>query len=931
MNIMADQMPFLPEAELEQPTTFIKDGQPPHFSPIGFLESALKLLREGKDALEAIRMQMAAGPSTQGRQVSGDTVKGDDQGVFAAQGTGRKRSSLGAEQSYEKCLNDTTTFFGAMALNVPWAVQMMDATGKPSSGVVTGNIQWPGAYEECLLVRALAADGVTSMFSGQYCTFSILAIPVQVNHVSSCPNDYPLDKTANIAIGVFAFFGFLVALGTAVDIVLVQMPKWRLARMPTILGAGLDTSATVITLSDIQRIIDQQTRVIDEKLGPLRADISDVRTSVQAIATDIAELKQRTLTLETSCEKLSDRHDDLVESVEDLAEDLKDLQARYEEEIDKLEAFSRRDNLRLFGLAETPNETFESCAAKVIECLQGTVPNKTWSEDDVVRAHRVGKKPNFSSVASNTTPKSRPMIVKFARWRDKMDILTKGRTALKAKGVNVAGDLTTRQHQKIQEHRDRGLRAYYKGSKLVVAGPLQQRNDIDSFGRRRQDTVSSGTVAKLLISFSLYTNGSKLLSTYQPPGSLTCVHGIRFLSMTWVVLGHTFGAVNGFADNSGPYQKKVYDDFSFGMVANATLSVDTFFLLSGLLVAYLSLKEMNKNKGHLNWPMFYFHRFWRLTPVYMMIIYFNTALTPYLATGPNAPDEDQKAAMRKPCEENWWTNMLYINNLVHGGCEGEGWYLANDMQFYLLSPLIFVPFFYSAWLGGLSAGAFLLATSITPGVLTSIKHFQPSTTAAVDEPIEPGADYMNEYYIKPYCRMGPYIVGLIAGYLLYRCGTKIRMHKVVVVVGWLAATGIAVSSLFGLYDATKFTDREPMEVWQSALYNALGRTAWSISVAWVIIACVWGYGGFVNTILSWGALVPLSRLTYCIYLIHMSAQNTLIRSFNTPFYMNSVNIVMFQFGLLVLCYFIGAIVSLTFESPMMGLEKILLHGNKKKG
>ncbi|KAK7497004.1 hypothetical protein BaRGS_00011740 [Batillaria attramentaria] len=580
----------------------------------------------------------------------------------------------------------------------------MDATGKPSSGVVTGNIQWPGAYEECLLVRALAADGVTSMFSGQYCTFSILAIPVQVNHVSSCPNDYPLDKTANIAIGVFAFFGFLVALGTAVDIVLVQMPKWRLARMPTILGAGLDTSGG--SSGETKPLLDS-------------------------------------------------------------------------------------------------------------------------------------KKPTHAE--------------------------------------------------------------------------------------------EPGTVAKLLISFSLYTNGSKLLSTYQPPGSLTCVHGIRFLSMTWVVLGHTFGAVNGFADNSGPYQKKVYDDFSFGMVANATLSVDTFFLLSGLLVAYLSLKEMNKNKGHLNWPMFYFHRFWRLTPVYMMIIYFNTALTPYLATGPNAPDEDQKAAMRKPCEENWWTNMLYINNLVHGGCEGEGWYLANDMQFYLLSPLIFVPFFYSAWLGGLSAGAFLLATSITPGVLTSIKHFQPSTTAAVDEPIEPGADYMNEYYIKPYCRMGPYIVGLIAGYLLYRCGTKIRMHKVVVVVGWLAATGIAVSSLFGLYDATKFTDREPMEVWQSALYNALGRTAWSISVAWVIIACVWGYGGFVNTILSWGALVPLSRLTYCIYLIHMSAQNTLIRSFNTPFYMNSVNIVMFQFGLLVLCYFIGAIVSLTFESPMMGLEKILLHGNKKKG
>nr|KAG5687403.1 hypothetical protein BaRGS_021616 [Batillaria attramentaria] len=261
-------------------------------------------------------------------------------------------------------------------------------------------------------------------------------------------------------------------------------------------SAGATTSPTAaITLSDIQRIIDQQTRVIDEKLGSLRADITEVRTSVQTIATDIAEVKQRTLTLEATCEKLSEKHDDLVESVEDLEEDLKDLQTRYEDELDKLEAFSRRDNLRLFGLVESPNETFESCAAKVIECLQGTVPNKTWSEDDVVRAHRVGKKPNFSSVASNTTPKSRPMIVKFARWRDKMDVLTKGRTALKAKGVSVAGDLTTRQHRKIQEHRDRGLRAYYKGAKLVVSGPLQQRNDdTDNFGRRRRDTSSSGIV-----------------------------------------------------------------------------------------------------------------------------------------------------------------------------------------------------------------------------------------------------------------------------------------------------------------------------------------------------------------------------------------------------------------------------------------------------
>ena len=27
--------------------------------------------------------------------------------------------------------------------------------------------------------------------------------------------------------------------------------------------------------------------------------------------------------------------------------------------------------------------------------------------------------------------------------------------------------------------------------------------------------------------------------------------------------------------------------------------------------------------------------------------------------------------------------------------------------------------------------------------------------------------------------------------------------------------------------------------------------------------------GFVNTLLSWKALIPLSRLTYCAYLVHL--------------------------------------------------------------
>ena len=45
---------------------------------------------------------------------------------------------------------------------------------------------------------------------------------------------------------------------------------------------------------------------------------------------------------------------------------------------------------------------------------------------------------------------------------------------------------------------------------------------------------------KLIVAFSLYTNTQKWLSTNGGKDNLGCLHGLRFLSMCWVVLSHTF-------------------------------------------------------------------------------------------------------------------------------------------------------------------------------------------------------------------------------------------------------------------------------------------------------------------------------------------------------------------------------------------------------
>ena len=57
----------------------------------------------------------------------------------------------------------------------------------------------------------------------------------------------------------------------------------------------------------------------------------------------------------------------------------------------------------------------------------------------------------------------------------------------------------------------------------------------------------------------------------------------------------------------------------------------------------------------------------------------------------------QKEVVEDGCPTGWWTNLLYINNFYTGPqenpsqrCLGFTWYLANDMQFYILSPIVLI-------------------------------------------------------------------------------------------------------------------------------------------------------------------------------------------------------------------------------------------------
>ena len=64
-------------------------------------------------------------------------------------------------------------------------------------------------------------------------------------------------------------------------------------------------------------------------------------------------------------------------------------------------------------------------------------------------------------------------------------------------------------------------------------------------------------VEKFLLGFSVYRNTKALfkISSKKNPEMLHCLNGIRFISMTWVVLAHVYG---NFANGNYPTNNNLF-------------------------------------------------------------------------------------------------------------------------------------------------------------------------------------------------------------------------------------------------------------------------------------------------------------------------------------------------------------------------------------
>jgi peptidoglycan/LPS O-acetylase OafA/YrhL len=466
--------------------------------------------------------------------------------------------------------------------------------------------------------------------------------------------------------------------------------------------------------------------------------------------------------------------------------------------------------------------------------------------------------------------------------------------------------------------------------------PLLLRKGVNSVAKRAEFETchkkDKFNPIEFITAFSLLRTVPTLLATKQAPGVITSLNGIRVISMFWVILGHTyfwiFSNLSIRIDNI-IHMLSIASRFSFQAVTSAFFAVDSFFFLSGVLVAYLTLRQMKKAKGGIRFPFlkYYLHRILRLTPTYAFVLFFAWCLTDYLSYGPEISLRGQPYAAT--CEKYWWTNLLYINNLypwsLADECVGWTWYLSNDMQFYVIAPLFLIPAYFIFPIGLLVAFGLVLGGAIITGALSIVYDFQANTFSLLAYGyVGKGTEtmsYSNTIYIKPWDRIAPYVVGLVLGYLIFKDIKLNRLNKylrlLLYILMWVVALFVMFWLTYGLY----FTWHGHVpKTFENFVYIVTSRFLWAVCLALIVFACHNGYGWVINSFLSMPMWTPLARMTFNAYLVHPIIMTVVYGQLQTTIHYTDITMAGFVVMFVAFSYSAAAAVCVVVEFPLSTIE-----------
>ncbi|KAK4885463.1 hypothetical protein RN001_001734 [Aquatica leii] len=447
--------------------------------------------------------------------------------------------------------------------------------------------------------------------------------------------------------------------------------------------------------------------------------------------------------------------------------------------------------------------------------------------------------------------------------------------------------------------------------------------------KEEYNSVINSTRGRIIACFSLLKNWDRLKTrnTGLDAQALKAINGIRFYTILLVIIAHACMIAFTTYSLNPQFVETMTDDPLNMIFLNGNYSMQTFLLISGLLLSYhffLSFEKMKKLKFSYIF-LALINRYIRLTSCLVVIIAISATWLRHVNRGP-LWDKTVGDEFRN-CRKNWWTNLLYINNYydVQHMCLLHSWYLAADTQLFVLSLIILTLIWnwkkYTMTIFGICFVIGFLIPTVTTYIydydILIREYPEPLYKVLLDVP------EWTKLLIPGHMNIGGYTIGLIAGYIVYKYRERtISFKKRFIVLWWILVWGLPLSVIF--LGVPMYRDNYVPTRLGASLYQGLARNVFAIGICLGILGINKNIGWFLRDAVLWQPLQILGRLTYCVFLVHVALIRIKFGQARVLSYMTSYSFFTQVASDLVLSFISGLILCLAVEMPTSALQKLMM-------
>ncbi|XP_055533124.1 nose resistant to fluoxetine protein 6-like isoform X2 [Wyeomyia smithii] len=433
------------------------------------------------------------------------------------------------------------------------------------------------------------------------------------------------------------------------------------------------------------------------------------------------------------------------------------------------------------------------------------------------------------------------------------------------------------------------------------------------------------------VSFSILRNWYRLTSRSQDTLSkqLRFFQPIRFITMNLVILGHAALLYNVFSTQNTAEAEMAYHNIFTMLSTGGVQFTQTFFVMSGFLLAVHIMLHAGQRKEKLGFLYFLraiFLRYIRLTPVYAFIILLHSTWLAKFNDGPlwkHGTDTE-----RSFCRSNWWTNLLYVNNYVNANqpCVQQGWYLGCDFQLFAVGVLLMIIINrFRKFTVSILVTA-VMGSYVIPALFVYYQKLEGVFLVTLEA--QRFVFWFDDLYLKAYIpfhvNIGNYLAGIIAGLLfLYLQEKNINVAKKMwFCILWYLTYPVALFSLMIHYMFYVY-DFEKPSIWM-AIYFPLMKHSWGLFVGIVFLGFMHGIAPPLSRILDHRIFEPLGRISYAAYLCHVFVMRVVFLPNRSPYYFSPMALLTSTGASVVLSYLMAICLCLLLELPFSAFQKQLV-------